>query len=359
MHKHVVGVYYDSDTTHYHLSQLKTLNPLQNYFCTRSLEEFQNLNFEKKIALLHIPFPFNKEFEELVSNLKCDHIFIIGTELHPPIVDFISRYDRNNITYYLCGFLNFELQHAAARQYMDWFETSTYFYKHNLPEILTRLRPHELKYRPFDILLGRRKQHRDFIYDRAIRNPGWSVLTYFNNYNTNFSTDPDKWQWEMTGVKINKQPEWTVDRVEYFGFPMSISQIIPITIYNQTAYSIIAETCCQDHFSFFTEKTSKPIISRRLFVMFAGRHYLKNLRQLGFQTFDSILDESFDEEHDALIRWQQAWDQVTWLSAQPQDKILELIRPIVEHNFNHMMSTDWYKQFSDQLEQDLVRTLAG
>ena len=359
MHNHVVGVYYDSDTSHYHLSQLKPSNPLLNYFCTQDLEEFQNSNFDTKIALVHIPYPFDKAFEELVSNLKCDLIFIIGTELHPPIVDFIKRCDWHNVTYYLCGFLNFELQHAKVRQYMDWFETSTYFYKHNLPEILTRLRPYEQKCRPFDILLGRRKQHRDFVYERAVKNPAWSILTYFNDYNTNFSQDPDKWQWEMTGVKILKQPEWTVDRVEYFGFPMSISQIIPINIYNQTAYSLIAETCPHDNFSFYTEKTSKPIMARRLFVMFAGKHYLSNLHRLGFQTFGNIIDESYDQEPDALLRWQKAWDQVKWLTEQPQELILERIQPIVEHNFQHMISTNWYELFSNQLDQDFARAVAG
>jgi hypothetical protein len=353
-----VGVYYDSDTSHYHLSQLRLSNPLVNYSCTDNLQEFQNFNCGTKIALLHIPFPFEREFEDLVANLACDHIFIIGTELHPPIIDFIKRQDSSHITYYLCGFINFDLANAQVRQYIDWFETSTYFYKHHLPEILGRLNPYETKEKPFDILLGRRKQHRDFVYERAVKNPGRYILTYFNDYNTNFATDPDKWQWEMTGVKITKQPEWTVDRVEYFGFPISISQIVPISIYNKTAYSVIAETCPQDHFSFYTEKTSKPIIARRLFVMFAGRGYLANLQKLGFQTFSSIIDESYDQEPDALLRWGKAWDQVRWLSEQSQQEILERARPIMEHNFNHMMSTNWYGQFNSQLEQDFVRVTA-
>ena len=354
------GVYFDSSTSQYHLSQLK-LNPLENFSCYQDLASFKNSSVKYKIALLHIPYPFDSVFETQVRELTgiCDRVFVIGTELHPPIVSFIERNDIANVTYYLCGFLNKPLANAQVKQFMDWFETSSYFYKYNLPEILTRLKPHEPKYRAFDILLGRKKQHRDFIHKRAVRVPVVSILTYFNDHNTNFSADPDKWQWELPGVKINKQPEWTVDRVEYFGFPMSISQILPLTVYNQTAYTVVAETCWQDSFAFFTEKTSKPIIARRLFVMFAGCGYLANLRQLGFKTFGDIIDESYDTETDALVRWQQAWDQVEWLAAQPQEVILEKIRPIVEHNFDVMMSTNWYGLFKQQLEQDFVRTIAG
>lgn len=357
MPNHDVGVLIDSDTSQYHLSQLRTVDPLKNFNCFRDVESLRNSNTQCKIALLHIPFPFDPNFELLVKELVdiCDYVFIIGTELHPPIIEFLHRNDYANITYYLCGFLNQPLVHAQTKQYMDWFETSTYFYRRVLPEILTRLNPYEPKYRAFDILLGRRKQHRDFVYDRAHQRQDGCILTYFNSYNTNFSNNPEQWQWEMTGVKILKEPEWTVDRIEYFGHPMSISQVIPITVYNQTAYSVIAETCPQDNFSFYTEKTSKPIIARRLFVMFAGQGYLANLRKLGFKTFGDIIDESYDNESDALLRWQQAWNQVTWLMDQPQAAILERIRPIVEHNYNVMISTDWYGLFRQQLEQDFVR----
>ena len=92
--------------------------------------------------------------------------------------------------------------------------------------------------------------------------------------------------------------------------------------------------------------------------MFAGRGYLANLRKLGFQTFGDIIDESYDNEHDALIRWDMAFQQIRWLAQQPQEEILDKIKPIVEHNFEVVMSTNWYKKFSDQLEQDLARIIA-
>lgn len=361
MHHPHVGVYYDSDPIRYHFSQFKHVNPLCDCASYNNLDEFWQSSCSIKIAGLHVPYPFNTEFQDqvLAISARCNHVFIIATEVHPEIVSFIQSTDIENITYYICGFVNFELQHANIKQYMDWFETSTYFYRHWLPEILSRLRPYDTKYRAFDLLLGRKKLHRDELFKHAKENPYIGLVTYFNDHNTQLGNDPDQWIWEHAGVKIDHKPEWTVDRVNYYGHSISLSQIIPINVYNQTAYSTVAETCFHDNFAFFTEKTSKPIIARRLFVMFAGRGYLANLRQLGFQTFSGIIDESYDQEPDALVRWRRAWEQMCWLAEQPQEQILERIRPIVEHNFTHIMTTNWAENFRNEFEQDIVRIIAG
>lgn len=356
-----VGVYYDSDSVRYHLSQFQKIDPLQDCASYNDLDEFWRSPCSVKIAGLHVPYPFDDKFRNqvLLASAKCNHVFILATEVHPEIVSFIQSTDVENITYYICGFVKFKLQHAQVKQFMDWFETSTHFYRHWLPEILTRLNPYETKYRAFDILLGRKKLHRDELFRHTKENPCIGIITYFNDHNTQFGNNPDQWIWEHTGVKITNKPEWTVDQVSYYGHPMSLSQIIPVNVYNQTAYSVIAETCFHDNFAFFTEKTSKPIIAKRLFVMFAGRGYLSNLQKLGFQTFDGIIDESYDQETDALIRWRRAWEQMCWLAEQPQEQILEQIRPIVEHNFTHIMTTNWAENFRNEFEQDIVRIIAG
>jgi len=352
-----IGIYLNADTVQYHLCQFKNSQPFVDCEIYREVDLFLNSQHLRKIAVLHIPYPFDHTFDQLVDSLtECgDHVFVTCTELHPGTVNFIRRYDNPKITYYMCGFLNFKLTHSAVYQFMDWFETSTYFYRQWLPELLHRLRPHNEKNRCFDILLGRKKQHRDYVFECAIKNPGGHILTYFNDQ----ALDLGLWQWEQHGVKINQPIEWTVQTVQYYGHPISVSQIVPITVYNETAYSVIAETCWQNNFAFFTEKTVKPIIARRLFVMFAGQGYLANLQRLGFQTFSDIIDESYDSESDDLVRWQRAWDQVMWLKSQPQARILERVKPIVEHNFQVMMTTDWYGQFSQQLEQDFARIAHG
>ena len=120
-----------------------------------------------------------------------------------------------------------------------------------------------------------------------------------------------------------------------------MSSIIPVTIYNQTAYSLIAETRAENTISFFTEKVIKPIIARRLFVVISGYRYLENLRILGFKTFDGVIDESYDLIEDSHERWTQAMQQVEYLCSQDQQSVLTQIHDIVEHNYQLIMESNW------------------
>jgi hypothetical protein len=130
--------------------------------------------------------------------------------------------------------------------------------------------------------------------------------------------------------------------------------VIPINIYNETAYSVVTETNFMNSYTFYTEKTVKPILAERLFVAFGGQHYIRNLHNLGFKTFNGIIDESYDEEPDMAKRYQMVYEQMQYLFAQPQKKILELVKPIAEYNKHHMSTTDWYGDFARELQAVLL-----
>jgi hypothetical protein len=133
----------------------------------------------------------------------------------------------------------------------------------------------------------------------------------------------------------------TAQEVTVGGTVVSLSQVIPHTIYNQTHYSLVAETCADNKFSFFTEKIVKPIIARRLFIVAAGQYYLRNLRALGFKTFNGIVDESYDNISDCNERMLAVIEQVSKLSKLDGNLINSAITGVIEHNYQHMMNFDW------------------
>jgi hypothetical protein len=90
-------------------------------------------------------------------------------------------------------------------------------------------------------------------------------------------------------------------------------------------------------------------MARRLFVVFSGWKFLHNLRQLGFRTFDGIIDESYDLIEDTNERFSQAFDQVKFLCSQPQEEILKLIEPILEHNYNIIRLTNFTLQATQKV----------
>jgi hypothetical protein len=84
-------------------------------------------------------------------------------------------------------------------------------------------------------------------------------------------------------------------------------------------------------------------------VAFTGYRFLHNLRQLGFQTFDGIIDESYDQIKNDADRYTAAFEQVRYLCATPQSQILPKIRSIVDHNHDLIMNRDWTKFSADQI----------
>ena len=66
--------------------------------------------------------------------------------------------------------------------------------------------------------------------------------------------------------------------------------------YYQSKVNIISETMLYDNSIHITEKTWKPIYLGVPFVIYApSKHYLKNLRDMGFKTFNSVINEDYDE----------------------------------------------------------------
>jgi len=329
----------------------------------KNLSNFLLADGPKK-AIFHAPFPRHKDFDHLaqVFNTVYDvseQIILLVSELHDVTVNFIEKHDKTKIVYFLNGDLNFKISQAQVYHWDNWFETTAGFYKRN-QHLLDKLNPYQPKPYYFDILLGQERPHRNYIFDYINENKlnDRMIMTYMTTLHQRLQDrDNLEWIWESEGVEI---PEWsirhTITKVKYYDQLISLSQIVPISIYNQTAYSLVAETWGNDNrFTFNTEKIVKPILAERLFLVASNQYYLRNLRRLGFKTFDGIVDESYDLESDHTIRCELVCQQIEYLLAQPQEKILEQIRPIAEHNKNMMLTTSWHDTFARDFKEVILR----
>jgi len=66
-------------------------------------------------------------------------------------------------------------------------------------------------------------------------------------------------------------------------------------IWNKYLIEIISETDSMSNF-WFTEKTGRCLATGKPFILVAGQGSLQHLRDLGFQTFSEVIDESYDLE---------------------------------------------------------------
>ena len=79
--------------------------------------------------------------------------------------------------------------------------------------------------------------------------------------------------------------------------------------YQHTYFSVFAESSVTHRYAFPTEKTWKPIIAGHPFMALANIRNYPYLQELGFQTFDGIIDETWA----GMTLWT---DASTWLSNQ-------------------------------------------
>lgn len=334
------------------------------YKIFQNFDEYKQSMLPHKIAFtahrLHCDYDQNSEayqgFEDKIVKLSeiSDLVFTFESELHNYHWTIWSMCHRSNVYWCQPGLVNDREDMQSNLIYWgDWFKTTTSLY-HALPDILNQLTPYQVKPRMFDALLGCPKPHRSFVAN-AVSNyqlQDQFVLTYGGAWNDQQFYAQDYFIWEP-GCEPQQQIIGTADWVSYHGQQCHLSQVIPQKVYNDTAYSIVAETDHDNTLSFFSEKTAKVMIARRLFVAFSGYKFLYNLQQLGFKTFDGIIDESYDQIKNDHQRYTAAFDQVRWLCQQTQQEILEQARPILEHNFELIMNTDWNKYARDKI-QDLI-----
>jgi hypothetical protein len=102
-----------------------------------------------------------------------------------------------------------------------------------------------------------------------------------------------------------------------------------------------------------TEKTFKAIALEMPFVLMAPAGSLEYMRRYGFKTFDSVFDESYDQETDDQLRVEKVvklLKHLDSLSVQERQTIHKQCLPIVEHNFNHFYGSG----FSEVLWKELL-----
>lgn len=126
--------------------------------------------------------------------------------------------------------------------------------------------------------------------------------------------------------------------------------------YNITNFSMVVESTIIPEPLGATEKTWKPIAFYHPFILWGPAGYLNNLHQQGFQTFDHIIDESYDSEQNHSQRLAMIIEQVNRLK---DIKLLdqETIKRTT-HNHKLFFDIEWSKQqFTQNLFLPLINLL--
>jgi hypothetical protein len=204
----------------------------------------------------------------------------------------------------------------------------------------------------FDCLMGRPRPHRQFISDIINANKLLQLSGIYSQFRGNQ-------EFHLRGTDLAQEKKgafaeiYTNDGMFVYdkekGSTCRVPLAVPYLIYNESYYTIVAETR-NDHV-FLTEKTAKPIIAERLFIMIGAQHTLKHMQAHGFKTFGSVIDESYDDEPDDEKRWSMAMEQVEFLCTADHCDVLTKIQSIVEHNRKFLINKCSWDSLNDSIAE--------
>ena len=92
---------------------------------------------------------------------------------------------------------------------------------------------------------------------------------------------------------------------------------------------------------FLTEKTFKPIKNAQPFVIFGAQHSLARLRDLGYRTFDSVIDNTYDSIKNTTERYECLMSLLSDMfagGAEHMHKIYTDCRDDLVHNQQHFLA---------------------
>jgi len=210
----------------------------------------------------------------------------------------------------------------------------------------------------FDIFMGKQKPSRDLAWQLINDRLQGRCIKSYTGQGTDWITgfDIDR----IDNISSLQRPQFDFDnpnqamegyRATYHDrMTGNVSAFVPWQVYQQSWYTLVTETH-QDRL-FVTEKSVKPLLGRRLFVMMhACRGHLALLQDLGFKTFGDIIDESYDQIEDFYQRTEAAIEQCNWLGKQDPLKIYSRIKDRLEHNRRTVLEYDGVLIMKKQMEE--------
>jgi len=108
-------------------------------------------------------------------------------------------------------------------------------------------------------------------------------------------------------------------------------------LYNNAFFSIIGETCYSADAGGITEKTYKTFFYRHPFVMVSSSGTLAELHNLGFKTFDGLIDESYDlieDDDERMLAIQQEIKKLCDMSLDDLNEWYDSLKNTFDHNQN-------------------------
>ena len=261
-----------------------------------------------------------------------------------------------------------------------WNYCKTDCYFSNIVEYTENIRAHESVYKmwhttakPYDFVFlnGRLRPHRKYLIDalrergvlkRALwTNLGSQVEMGFTSQLSTQKLEPIRLlppEYEIDRARENLKPSLYTNGgfVKHALFDNTWGDaIVNSRCYTDSWFSVVTETIFDYPYTFRTEKIWKPMIMCHPFVVAANPGYYRDLRAAGFQTFERLIDESFDSIDDPKTRADRIVDTVADICYNGAESFMTASKDISKYNYQHLLEhkAQQREQLPSNLEQYL------
>jgi len=122
--------------------------------------------------------------------------------------------------------------------------------------------------------------------------------------------------------------------------------------YSNICVDVVCETRVIGNVFFVSEKTWRCIVARKPFIVVGPGNFLKNLKRLGFRTFNDFWDEGYDE-YGPTQRLQEIEKLIESLANKPiadMHRLLARMQPILDHNYETFQNLT-YQQIKETFNE--------
>lgn len=130
--------------------------------------------------------------------------------------------------------------------------------------------------------------------------------------------------------------------------------------YQTSGIEVVLETLFDDQRWHLTEKSLRPIACGKPFVLMATAGSLQYLRRYGFQTFDGLIDETYDTVQDPADRLQAViaeMKRISDLPTQQKHALWTELNKIARHNQELFFSDAWQHQLIQEFVDNANQAL--
>ena len=254
------------------------------------------------------------------------------------------------------------IENCYAHVQFDHFLVSILKYEENIHAMQSIDKIFNKTDKPYQFLFlnGRARPHRKYLYERfkeagVLEKSLWTMLDGRPIFGKDFKLERNGSNAMATTSTLRRLPkeyEFSFYRDTIADVESSERAFIKHQMFNNewgeiylepspyidTYFSLVTETVFEYPYSFRTEKIAKPLAIGHPFIVAANRGFYRDLHNLGFQTFNHVIDESFDQIDNHQDRMDRIFDIVADLSKQNLQSFLNECYNVCKYNQQHLVN---------------------